>query len=152
LAETFISHTVRLKEAAAAGVSILDLDRRCKASRQFLLLGREVIDKAPRIVTENLEEWVEKLHGPQKVSGGVLFRLDVPQAHEVSVTGEFNNWSREGIPMQRDSKDGLWKAVVDIEPGEYEYRFIVDGVWIRDPNNRDFIRNEFGQENSLLIV
>ena len=37
-------------------------------------------------------------------------------------------------------------------PGEYEYRFIVDGVWIRDPNNVDYTRNEFGQENSLLIV
>lgn len=152
LAETFISHTVRLKEAAAAGVSILDLDRRSKAARQFLLLGQEIIAKAPKIVTDNIEHWAEKLHGPRKVSGGVLFRLDFPQAREVAVTGEFNNWSTEGIPMQKDTKDGFWKAVLDIEPGEYEYRFIVDGIWIRDPNNRDFVRNEFGQENSLLVV
>ncbi len=59
--------------------------------------------------------------------------------------------SREGNTMKQDT-DGLWNAVVDIRPGEYEYRFIVDGVWMRDPNNRDYIRNEFGQENSLLIV
>ena len=54
--------------------------------------------------------------------------------------------------MERDGESGRWKTIVNVEPGEYEYRFIVDGVWIRDPNNRDYIRNEFGQINSLLIV
>jgi chromosome partitioning protein len=152
LADTFISHTVRLKEAAAKGVSILDLDRQSKAARQFLSLARELIEKESRIKTDNIEQWMERLHGPQKVQEGVLFSLDVPQAQTVAVTGEFTNWSKEGIPMQRDAQDSLWKLVLDIKPGEYEYRFIVDGVWIRDPNNRDYIRNEFGQENSLLIV
>ena len=95
---------------------------------------------------------MEKLHGPRRVAEGVLFALDAPDAREVAVTGEFTNWSREGIAMRRDPDDGLWKVVVDITPGEYEYRFIVDGVWVRDPNNRDYVRNEFGQENSLLIV
>jgi hypothetical protein len=152
LTDTFISHTVRLKEAAAKGVSILDLDGQSKAARQFLSLARELIEKEAKIKTDNLDQWIEKLHGPQKISEGVLFGLDVPQAKTVAVTGEFTNWSKEGIPMQKDAKDGLWKIVLDIKPGEYEYRFIVDGVWIRDPNNRDYIRNEFGQENSLLIV
>jgi chromosome partitioning protein len=152
LADTFISHTVRLKEAAAKGVSILDLDHESKAARQFLALARELVEKPAKISTANLDTWMEKLHGPQKVSAGVQFSLDVPRARTVAVTGEFTNWSKEGIPMQQDSKDGLWKLVLDIKPGEYEYRFIVDGVWIRDPSNRDYIRNEFGQENSLLIV
>ena len=38
LAEAFISHTVRLKEAAAKGVSIFDLEPQSKAARQFLAL------------------------------------------------------------------------------------------------------------------
>jgi chromosome partitioning protein len=206
LADTFISHTVRLKEAAAKGVSILDLDHGSKASRQFLALARELMGKetermkwepeivekaaeaierepammegetkvveseaaatdeeaevmeretdvmAKEIHTDNLDQWMEKLHGPRKISEGVLFSLDVSQARTVAVTGEFTNWSKEGVPMQKDGSDGLWKVVLDIKPGEYEYRFIVDGVWIRDPGNRDYIRNEFGQENSLLIV
>ncbi len=54
--------------------------------------------------------------------------------------------------MSRDEKDGIWKALLHLEPGEYEYRFIVDGVWIKDPANVDSVLNEFGQENSLLIV
>jgi chromosome partitioning protein len=152
LTDTFISHTVRLKEAAARGVSIFQLDRQSKAARQFHALARELIEKTAKIETADMEQWMEKLHGPKRVSEGVLFALDHPQATHVAVTGEFANWSREGISMRRDPEDGLWKIVLDIQPGEYEYRFIVDGVWMRDPSNNDYIRNEFGQENSLLIV
>ena len=54
--------------------------------------------------------------------------------------------------MERDGDDGLWKVDVDLDPGEYEYRYIIDGVWIKDPRNVDSVLNEFGQENSLLIV
>ncbi|MFQ5512167.1 MAG: AAA family ATPase [Candidatus Krumholzibacteriia bacterium] len=152
LLDTFISHTVKLKEAASKGVSIFDLDRHGKAARQFLTLAREIAEKERKVQTTGLQQWMEKLHGPQRVSEGVLFTLDEKQATGVSVTGEFTNWSREGIQMEKDPEDGLWKVVLDIKPGEYEYRFIVDGVWIRDPNNVDYTRNEFGQENSLLIV
>lgn len=152
LTETYISNTVRLKEAAAKGVSIFDLDRSSKAAKQFLSLGRELIEKYTRIEQAELEDWIEKLHGPRMVPEGVLFALDAADATEVYITGEFTNWSREGIPLERDPSDNLWKTIVDIEPGEYEYRFVVDGVWIRDPNNKDYIRNEFGQENSLLVV
>jgi chromosome partitioning protein len=152
LTETYISHTVRLKEAAARGVSIFEIDKTSKAARQFLSLARELIEKHTVIETEDLNVWMEKLHGPKLIPEGVLFELDSPDATEIHVTGEFTNWSRDGIPMERDPKDGIWKVVINIEPGEYEYRFIVDGVWIRDPNNKDFIRNEFGQENSLLVV
>jgi chromosome partitioning protein len=152
LADAFISNTVKLKEAAAKGVSIFDLDKTCKASRQFLALAHELVDKEVKIKADELEEWIEKLHGPMRVDEGVLFSLESPHATKVAVTGEFTNWSRDGVELLRDGDDGLWKKVLDIEPGEYEYRFIVDGVWMRDPSNRDYIRNEFGQENSLLII
>lgn len=150
--DAFVSHTVRLKEAAAKGVSIFELEPRSKAARQFLALAREIIEHEKKVDVENVEEWMVKLHGPQRTSGGVLFTLDMKGAEEVAVTGEFTNWSREGLPMERGEQDGVWKILVDIKPGEYEYRFIVDGVWIKDPANSDFVRNEFGQENSLLIV
>jgi chromosome partitioning protein len=152
LMDTFISSSVRLKEAAAKGVTIFGLERSSKPAAQFLSLARELVEKEARIETSDLESWMEKLHGPRLVPEGVQFALDAPGAKSVRVTGEFTNWSREGLPMRRDPADGLWKAVVDVAPGEYEYRFVVDEVWIRDPNNKDYIRNEFGQENSLLIV
>jgi chromosome partitioning protein len=152
LADTFISNSVRLKEAAAKGVTIFDLEKSSKSASQFLSLARELLEKESRIEMYDLEGWMEKLHGPRRVPEGVMFVLDAPQAKDARVTGEFTNWSREGLTMDKDKTDGLWKVIVDIAPGEYEYRFVVDGVWVRDPNNKDYVRNEFGQENSLLIV
>jgi 1,4-alpha-glucan branching enzyme len=93
-----------------------------------------------------------RLHGPRRVEEGILFIVNAPNAQSVYCTGEFTNWSREGIRMEKDEKTGFWKTVLHLEPGEYEYRFIVDGVWIKDPNNTDSVLNEFGQENSLLVV
>lgn len=152
LMDAYISHTVRLKECTAKGVSIFEVADASKAEGQFFSLARELIAKAPRIDTRDMKTWMEKLHGPRKVPEGVLFTLDAPSAARVSLTGEFTEWSKKGIPLERDPKDGLWKAVVAIKPGAYAYRFIVDGTWIRDPGNKEFIPNGFGQENSLLVV
>ncbi len=152
LFESYIANSVRLKEAASRGKTVFDIDHTSKPAQQFLSLAREVLEKEPIIETTNLEAWMEKLHGPRRVPEGVMFAIEAPNAKEVRVTGEFTNWSREGEMMQLDVRDGLVKTILGIGPGEYEYRFIVDGVWVRDPNNKDYIRNEFGQENSLLIV
>jgi chromosome partitioning protein len=152
LVDAFISHTVRLKECAARGVSIFEMSDATRASDQFLALARELLAKEPRIDTKDMKSWMQRLHGPRKVAEGVLFTLDAPHARSVRVTGKFNNWSKEGVALKRDTKDGLWKVIVDMKPGEYEYRFIVDGAWMRDPGNKRFIPNGFGQENSVLVV
>lgn len=152
LLDAYISHTVRLKECTARGLSVFDVADASKAEGQFLSLARELVEKAPRIETKNMRAWMDKLHGPKKVTEGVLFTLDAPNASRVCVTGKFTDWSKKGIPLERDPKDGLWKVVVDVKPGSYEYRFIVDGTWIRDPGNKTTVPNEFGQENSLLVV
>jgi chromosome partitioning protein len=152
LMDAYISHTVRLKECAAKGVSVFDLPDASKAREQFVSLAKELAKKAPRIDTKDMRSWMERLHGPKKTAEGVLFSLHAPHASAVSVTGAFTNWSRNGIPLAKDPEDGIWKIVVDIKPGEYEYRFVVDGVWIRDPGNKKFAPNGFGQENSVLLV
>jgi chromosome partitioning protein len=162
LLDGYISHSVRLKEAASQGISVHDLDPGGKPARQFMDVASELHNSPPAFArAESVAVPVEErdhpaaatvLDGPRRVSQGVQFTLHAPAATDVIVTGEFTDWSRHGVALSRDPEDGLWKAVVDIEPGEYEYRFIVDGVWIRDPHNRDYIRNEFGQENSLLSI
>jgi hypothetical protein len=47
---------------------------------------------------------------------------------EVRVTGDFTDWVREGIPLSHDG-DGLWSTVLTLEPGEHQYRLLVDGEW-----------------------
>ena len=63
-----------------------------------------------------------------------IFRLrGYTQASRVYLSGNFNNWSTNGIAMQRT--DSGWVAIQKLKPGKYLYKFIVDGLWIYDANN-----------------
>lgn len=148
-----VSHSVKYKEAALRGRSIFDMNRADRLKREFLAVAGELEEKKQSILEmDDIAGWMVRLHGPKVVEEDVLFSLDAPNAGNVCLTGEFTNWSNTGIRMLRDDDDGLWKIRLHLDPGDYEYRFIVDGVWIKDPHNVDSVLNEFGQENSLLIV
>jgi 1,4-alpha-glucan branching enzyme len=79
------------------------------------------------------------------------FRLEAPDAQQVSVVGCFNNWDPRANYLSSDG-DGLWSCTLSIEPGEHEYRFIVDGMWCDDPENMMRRSNGFGEENCVLII
>jgi len=79
------------------------------------------------------------------------FAFYAPGARRISLAGDFNNWDVEGFKMKRDSK-GTWKATINLEPGRYEYRFWVDGVWHDDPNAQERVDNPFGSQNCVKIV
>ncbi|MCA9750862.1 MAG: BamA/TamA family outer membrane protein, partial [Gemmatimonadetes bacterium] len=63
---------------------------------------------------------------------GVLFRLRARGAESVAVAGSFEGW--EPLPMRR-CRNGLWRLPVDVPPGDHAYAFLVDGLWIHDPDN-----------------
>ena len=79
------------------------------------------------------------------------FRLHDPAAGEVFLAGSFNNWDPRIRPLKR-SKNGNWWTTISLEPGEYEYRFVVDGVWKSDPTCERAYRNEYGGYNSVVQV
>jgi enterochelin esterase-like enzyme len=69
---------------------------------------------------------------PELAEGNsVTFRLKAPQAKEVKVQGQFGKetaLTKEG--------DGLWQVTVEgVPPGVHEYRFVVDGLAVLDPQN-----------------
>ncbi len=67
----------------------------------------------------------------------VTFKLKTsPATSSVWVVGDFNNWSKTANPMFRIDGDGIWETTLSLEPGEYEYRFLLNGmIWIKDPAN-----------------
>ena len=70
-----------------------------------------------------------------KVDGGIEFTFDHPNAGSVSLAGEFNNWNANADPLTQ-GEDGVWRVVVDLGPGDHEYKFVVNGSeWIADPEN-----------------
>ncbi|HUT71290.1 MAG TPA: glycogen-binding domain-containing protein [Desulfatiglandales bacterium] len=79
------------------------------------------------------------------------FSLEAPNAREVAVGGDFNKWNAEADPMKKD-KRGVWKKTVMLEPGRYEYKFLVDGQWRNDPNNEQTCANCFGTHNNVLVI
>ncbi len=77
------------------------------------------------------------------------FTLEASEAKEVFLMGNFNNWSPKKHPMQRD-ENGMWNKAVMLSPGNYEYKFLVDGQWREDPRNDQTCPNCFGTQNNLL--
>ncbi len=81
----------------------------------------------------------------------VQFEFPAPEALEVYLAGDFNNWDSSANPMKKDKK-GIWKTTVSLKPGTYEYRFLKDGNWENDPACCDCVPNEFGSQNCVRIV
>lgn len=80
----------------------------------------------------------------------ISFKLRAPKAQKVQLAGTFNSWDPATRVLRRDAK-GTWKTSMLLEPGTYEFRFLVDGEWINDPD-ADQVSNPFGTANSLLTV
>lgn len=95
---------------------------------------------------------LSRVYGVRKTSQGVLFVQPLAGAAQVSVAGDFNNWSATATPLKRDDQLGVWQACVPIAPGRYRYRLLVDGQWKPDPHNTFVETNPFGELNSILEV
>jgi 1,4-alpha-glucan branching enzyme len=74
----------------------------------------------------------EKL-GAHLVEGGARFAVWAPNAHAVSVIGDFNDWT-DGIDvLQPVGETGIWEGTVDgVEAGD-RYKYDIDGHEKADP-------------------
>jgi 1,4-alpha-glucan branching enzyme len=81
----------------------------------------------------------------------VTFKLNNPEAREVFLAGSFNNWDPSTRPLKKDAK-GVWKTIMMLPKGVYEYRLVIDGQWVDDPDSPEKRLNEFGFYNSILTI
>lgn len=79
------------------------------------------------------------------------FSIEAPAAEKVFLMGDFNNWDPKAHPMKNDG-NGFWTKSLFIPSGKYEYKFIIDGNWIEDPENTQTCPNCFGTLNSVLSL
>ena len=79
------------------------------------------------------------------------FELEAPSASAVFLAGDFTGWDSKPIALSKEG-NGRWKASIKLEPGTYEYRFIVDGAWTDDPNASARSTNPFGTTNCIREV
>jgi cyclomaltodextrinase len=82
----------------------------------------------------------------------VSFKFPDPEKEltQVQVKGEFNQWNVNMGELVFD--DGNWKTSFEVAPGNYQYKFVVDGKEVLDPSNDNQISNGLGGFNSLLEI
>lgn len=81
----------------------------------------------------------------------VLFTLEDAPGRQVFLAGCFCEWQPKYRLTDKDG-GGVYSCRVMLPPGEYQYKFVVDGEWRLDAANPNFAPNDFGTLNSLLTV
>jgi hypothetical protein len=68
---------------------------------------------------------------------------------QVFLAGNFNGWNKSELAMEK-VRDG-WRLPYVLAPGNYEYKFILDGRWITDPDNPVTVGSGASQNSFLTI-
>jgi 1,4-alpha-glucan branching enzyme len=91
---------------------------------------------------------------PATTSGpprAVHFTFQDPGATFVFLAGTFNDWHPSATSMIATG-NGRWVKTLELEPGMYEYLFVVDGRWMADPGSAITVSNPFGGINCCVNV
>ena len=89
---------------------------------------------APKAAAKPAAEKKATAKAPAKKS--VEFVADCPLATTVSVAGSFNNWAVDKDMLKKDKKTGLWTGKVTLDAGDYEYKFVCDGQYWDEGDNK----------------
>lgn len=83
----------------------------------------------------------------------VTFSVEAKEANTASVVGDFNNWNPAEGELSK-LKNGTFKGVFELpKNASYEFKYVVDGDFINDPEADAFKWNDFaGAENGVLEV
>ncbi|MDD2715980.1 MAG: GAF domain-containing protein [Candidatus Wallbacteria bacterium] len=99
------------------------------------------LERDTKLFTEYCNKEKVKIH----------FRYLAPQAKTVYLIGDFNFWNATMDPMTL-SNDGYWIKDMELNKGKYEYKFIVDGNWVVDPESKDNVENSVRGQSSVINV
>ncbi len=77
-----------------------------------------------------------------------FFLSGYQSVRQVYLSGTFNNWSTMRLPMKKTHEG--WEAKIALKPGKYQYKYIVDGRWMPDPDNNQRELDGQGGQNSVV--
>ncbi|MDD5449247.1 MAG: AAA family ATPase [Candidatus Omnitrophica bacterium] len=162
LLKTPIRINVALKEAASAGIPIDRFNKYSNGAKDYGEVADEILKESRKIHLENFykEKQAEKPAAREeivtkttsKMSDEHIFTFNSPGAKEVYIVGDFNNWSVLAPYKLNRLENGRWQKNVDLKPGKYRYKFVVDGQWVHDPFNKNTETNPFGGIDSVLTI
>ncbi|RYY35508.1 MAG: hypothetical protein EOP46_09775 [Sphingobacteriaceae bacterium] len=112
----------------------------------FIVDGKSLVD--PAVASKVKDD--NGVNSVINLGESVIFKLEgYPNAKKVCVAGNFNNWKPDNIYLKKHNNN--WLLQLTLKPGNYQYKFIVDGNWITDPANTCYAV-EGGITNSFIAV
>jgi hypothetical protein len=93
--------------------------------------------------------------GPNLTPDGVVFNYKPDgKPNKLFLAGNFNDWNpaNEKYLLKDDDGDGIWSITVKLPPGTYQYKFVIDGNWTKDPNSPSDAPDGFGGRNGKFDV
>jgi chromosome partitioning protein len=152
--DSVIRLNVKLREAARKGLPISQYAPSANGALDHASVAMELAASPPDSLVEHPTEIgadADDSGPPREVV--VRFRDD--SAGDVRIAGDFNGWVPDRGVRSLLGSDGdtrVWTKVLTLEPGTYQYRYIVDGEWQEDPANPQSAPGPTGQPNSILHV
>lgn len=70
---------------------------------------------------------------------------------QVSLSGSFNGWSERISLALMEGSETIFQKIIDLQPGCYQYKFLVDGTWQVDPQ-QVCDTDEYGSINNIVLV
>jgi len=150
LFDAIIHVNVKLKEAQNKGDHIIKYNKYCRGAKDYFSLSRELIAQEGDLGFEERVKEILKEELPRLSE--IIFSLTAPEAKEVYLAGDFNQWQIKNKDKMELAEAGMWMKRLRLKPGCYRYRFVVDGQWLQDPENPRYQINPFGSMDSLLEI
>ena len=148
--DTVIRQNVKLREAAARGVPICRHARSANGTVDYAALAVEVEASGPEERGVSLGS--ADTHDPARE---VVVRFRDERASDVRIAGDFNGWVPDkGVRslIESEGPTRVWTKILQLPPGTYQYRYVVDGEWREDPDNPEQVSSSAGGRNSILVV
>jgi chromosome partitioning protein len=154
--DTVIRNSIKLREAARRGVPVVRMAPSSNGAEDYAALAAEVAARAPQIAEPIAAAAAAAAAAPAlAASREVVVEFRDPGAADVRIAGDFNGWVPDRGVLSSSRQEGetrVWRKVLHLPPGTYEYRYVVDGEWREDPANPERIPTSLGPPNSLLVV
>lgn len=152
--DTVIRLNVKLREAAREGVPISRYAPSANGAIDYASVAMELAASPPE---QQLQPSSKTADDADTTSPPreVVVRFKDSAAGDVRIAGDFNGWVPDrGVRslIATEGQNRVWTKILTLEPGTYQYRYVVDGEWREDPGNPKSAPGPTGQPNSILHV
>ena len=153
--ETIINTCTKLREAASQGRAIAEYNKSCAGFRDYQDLAMEILIEEPEMEEKGftlgaLLEAEGLLELP--VEREIVFKLEAPESAMVQIAGDFNEWVPESLHFTESQGRPLWHKSISLRQGSYEYKYLVEDLWIPDPDNETTAADAYGGVNSVINI